>query len=93
MLHYEDIPLTLYYGNKVSVPVMLTHTAITRLMRVEAEQYFRAEEGSKRYEDLRRLKQNVFRAVEEGPNPSFLCQSVDDCLRVSAVQFSRQPKQ
>ena len=85
--HYDDIDLSLYFGNKVVVPVSLTHVAITRLMLVEAHDFFAAEEGTSRHAELVKLKHNVFRAIEEGPNPTFLCQSVEDKLRVTGVSF------
>ena len=87
-LHYDDIKLTLNYGNKVEVPVLFTHAAITRLLRIEAEEYFSVEKGSQRHALFIGRKHAAFRAVEEGPNPTFLCQSVDDNLRVSGVSFS-----
>ena len=87
-LHYNDIEMTVQYGNRVNVTVVLTHVAITRLMRVEAEEYFAAAVGSPRRKELVNLKHNVFRAIQEGPNPSLLCKSVNDVLRVTAIVFS-----
>ena len=47
-LHFDDITMMLEYRNQVRVPVKLSHTAITRLLRVEAEDYFNAKAASEK---------------------------------------------
>ena len=85
--HYKDIDLTLEYKNKATVPIKLTHVAITRLMRIEASEYSAATAGSGKEAAYHRQKINVFRAIVEAPQAVFLCQSVQDTLRATSVAF------
>ena len=84
--HYRDISVLLSFRNKVQVPVALTHVAITRLLRVEAADLFTSDRSAQQ-----RTQDNLFRAIDEGPQPVFWCQSKNDCLRVTAVRF-KQPQ-
>ena len=86
-LHYGRQKLTLVYKPGYSFPAILSHCAISRLLGIEADDFFHSGPDNLPSRQMLTKQRAVFKALVDARNPKLLASYKHGIILVSAVSF------
>ena len=86
-LHYGRMKVTLVYKPGYTFPAILSHCAITRLLGIEADEFFQSGNAMSPTRQMLAKQRSVFKALVDARCPKLLASYKHGQILVSAVSF------